>query len=67
MENYIKGKGILVGTFTEEEISKNIDYQKVEEMKLKTGLKYTNTELVKKGKQIVALKIYVCTPQDIKI
>ena len=35
MENYIKGKGILAGTFTEEEISKNIDYQKVEEMKLK--------------------------------
>lgn len=67
MENYIKGKGILVGTFNQEEISKNIDNQKVEEIKLKTGLKYTNTEFVKKGKEIVALRIYVCSLEDFKI
>lgn len=67
MDNYIKEKGILVGTFNNADIKSGRDKQEVQKKKSETGLKYTNQEFVKKGSKIVGLRIYVCTVQDFKI
>lgn len=67
MDEYIKGKGILVGTFNEADCAMGIDKTKTALAKERTGLKYTNTEYVKKKGEIVGLRIYVCTVNDFKI
>ncbi|BAG09065.1 MAG: hypothetical protein E6053_09305 [Finegoldia magna] len=67
MEKYIKKKGILVGTFTEEQLKKKIDKLEVDKAMEKYGLKYTNTELVRKGGKIVGLKVYVCNWEDVDL
>ncbi len=64
MEKYIKKKGILVGTFTEDQIKKKIDKTETYKAMEKYGLKYVNTECVHKGGQIVGLKVYVCNLED---
>ena len=66
-KNYIKNKGIFVGTFNEADIANDFDKKKIEEMKQKTGLNYTNTEIAKKGKKIVGIRIYVCNEDDFKL
>lgn len=45
-KKYIKGKGILVGTFTESDIDVKTDRKAVDKAMAETGLKYTNAELV---------------------
>lgn len=65
--NYIKGKGILVGTFNEEDIANGKDKVEVKRMTEQTGYKYTNTEFVKKNGKIVGMKVYVCDVNDFKL
>jgi hypothetical protein len=67
MKNYIKGRGILVGTFTELDLKNGRDKEAVEKKKKETGLSYTNTEFVRKNGNIVSIRIYVCTVDDIRI
>lgn len=67
MKNYIKGKGILVGTFTELDLKNGHDKEAVEKKKKETGLSYTNTEFVRKNDDAVSIRIYVCTVDDIRI
>lgn len=63
-EEYIKGKGILVGTFTESDIDARVDRKAVNKAMAETGLEYTNAELVYSDGKIVGLRIYVCTLED---
>ena len=67
MKEYIRGKGILVGTFTELDLKNGRDKEAVEKKKKETGLSYTNTEFVRKNDDTVSIRIYVCTVDDIKI
>ena len=67
MKEYIRGKGILVGTFTELDLKNGRDKETVEKKKKETGLGYTNTEFVRKNGDIVSIRIYVCTVDDIII
>lgn len=53
-------KGILVGTFNEEDLKSGRDKEEVKKAKEKHGLKYTNSELVFKGKEIVGIRLWVC-------
>lgn len=63
-EDYIKGKGIFVGEYDEDEIRAGIDEMDTGAKMKETGLSYTNTEPVKKDGRLVAMKIYVCTVED---
>lgn len=67
MQNYIKGKGILVGAFNEDDLKQSKDKAQVKKMKEETGYQYTNTEFVKKNGKIVAMKVYVCTLDDMRV
>ena len=67
MKEYIRGKGILVGTFDESDLKNGRDKETVEKKKKETGLSYTNTEFVRKNDDTVSIRIYVCTVDDIKI
>ena len=64
---YIKGKGILIGTFSEDDLNKGNDRIAIEKAKEQTGYSYTNTEYVKKNGKIVGMKIYVCSMEDFNI
>ena len=64
MDNYIKGKGIFVGTYTEKELDEEKEKIDIAKMKEKTGLKYINSEFVRKKGKVVAIKFYVCTMDD---
>ena len=55
---------IYVGKFTEEEVRKGLDKKAVEEKKVETGLKYIKTQFVKKGKQIIALKLWLMSLEE---
>lgn len=55
---------IYVGKFTEEEVRKGIDKKAVEEKKAESGLKYVKTQLVKKGKQITGLKLWLMSLEE---
>lgn len=66
-EQYIKGKGILVGTFNEEQLLKKIDKMEIDKAKEKYGLKYINSDFVYKGGQIVGMKVYVCDLEDMRL
>lgn len=61
---YIKGKGILVGTFDEEQLKKKIDKMEIAKAKEQYGLKYINNELVYKGGKIVGIRVYLCNLED---
>lgn len=66
MNIYVKGLGVLVGTFDEYELKKGIDREKIEEKKKETGLNYVNTKIVKEN-NIRKLKVWVCNANDFKI
>ena len=51
---------VFVGQFNEKDIYEGKDRIAVEDAKARTGLQYTNTKFVKKGGNIVGLKIWVC-------
>lgn len=67
MNNYIKGKGVLVGTFTEEDIENNVDWQETYKKQCETGYRYTNCEFVMNDGKIAGIKVYVCKFEDMKI
>lgn len=66
MKEYIRGKGILVGTFTELDLKNGHYKEAIEKMKKETGLNYTNTEHVYKNNDIVGIKFYVCAIEDVR-
>lgn len=65
--DYIKGKGVLVGTYTETDIANGKDKEDVKKVSEETGYKYTNTEFVKKNGKVSGIKIYVCSLEDFKL
>ena len=64
---YIKGKGILVGTYNEQDLNERKDKVDVQRVAKETGYKYTNTEFVKSKGKIVGMKVYVCNAEDFKL
>lgn len=58
---------VYVGEFSESDLDAGIDKKAVSEAMERTGLKYTNTMFVKKRGKIVALKIWVCDFDDVKV
>lgn len=64
---YIKGKGILVGCFTEQQIYNKEDKIATQNIMDTTGYKYTNTEFVKRNGKITGVKVYVCQLDDLEI
>jgi len=54
-------KGVFVGEFSEQDLANGVDEIRIREMKEKTGLKYINTEFVKRAGKIVAIKVWVCS------
>lgn len=58
---------VFVGEFTESEVANGLDKVCVADAQERTGLVYTNTQLVKKNGEIVAIKIWVCDLEDMKI
>ena len=51
---------VLVGTFNEEDLRQGRDKVEVAKAKEEHNLKYTEMKYVKKGGNIVGLKIWVC-------
>ena len=66
MKNYIKGLGILVGKFTENDLKSGKDKEIVKQKQEEYNLKYTNTKIIKES-GIRKLAIYVCNVYDFKI
>ena len=66
-KEYIKGKGILVECFNEQQINNRDDKIATQKMMDATGYKYTNTEFVKKDGKLTGLKVYVCDLDDMEI
>lgn len=64
-EKYVKGKGVLVGTFTEDQLRKKIDKMEIAKAKEKYELKYINSEFVYKDHQITGIRVYVCKLEDV--
>ena len=62
---YEKGKGYFIGTFNHEDIRKGLDKEMVSKAQKKYNLKYTNTTIIKKNKENVGLKIWVCDFDDV--
>ncbi len=67
MDGYIPGKGILVGTYSEQDLDAGKDRRDVAEMQEKTGLKYTNTMVIKDSGIPVGLRVWICTAEDCKV
>lgn len=63
---YIKGLGVFVGKFSENDLKNGIDKKAVEKKEKETGLKYTNTKIIKE-KGVTKLAIWVCNVEDFKI
>ena len=66
MKDYIRGKGILVGTFNELDLENGSYKEVVEKKKKETGLNYTNTQPVYRNNDIVGIKFYVCAIEDVR-
>lgn len=64
---YIKGKGILGGTYNENDLANGKDKIDVQRIKEETGYNYTNTEFVKSKGKVVGMRVYVCSMGDFKI
>lgn len=67
MASYIKGKGILVGTYSSKDVEEGIDRAEVRKAMLETGYQYTNQELIHKNGKVTGIKLYVCDARDMKI
>lgn len=61
---YVKGKGILIGTYDENDLKNGKDKSDVLKISRETGLKYTNTEILKSKGKIIGMKIYACKAED---
>jgi len=64
MENYIKGKGILAGEFTQEDLSNGADEKVVKKIMSDTGLTDIRVDFITEGTMITKAKVYVCTEED---
>ena len=58
---------VYVGQFSEAEVANGLDKVCVAAKQEETGLKYTNTQLVRRKGELVAIKIWVCNVEDMKI
>ena len=58
---------VYVGQFSEAEVANGFDKVCVAAKQEETGLKYTNTQLVKRNGEIVAIRIWVCDVDDMKV
>lgn len=69
MNKYIKGLGVYVGKFSEEDINAGRDRLAVQAAMDETGLKYTNTKLVwsSVNGKVIALEVYVCNVNDFRV
>ena len=56
---YITGKGILIGKFSEEQLKNKEDKELFKKVSKETGYEYANTE-IKKDKMLV----YACSLED---
>jgi len=66
MGEYEKGLGYYVGYFDLEDIKNGTDKIETKKVKDATGLKYTNTKIVKRNGIEVALQVWVCKLEDFK-
>ena len=57
---------VYVGQFDETQLKSGVDKQMVEQMKSESNgsLRYVKTKFVKKGKQIVGLKVWLMTSEE---
>lgn len=58
---------VLVGDFTEDDLKNKRDKIAVEQKMKETGLKYTNTKIIKRNGKSVALRIWVCDVETFKL
>ena len=64
---YIKGLGICIGTFDENDLKNKIDKKVLEKyQKEYPQYKYTNTKIIKEH-GIRKLAIYICNVEDFKL
>ena len=66
--NYIKGKGILVGEYSEADLDRGID--KIDLKKVQDdnpNYTYTYTEFIKRKGEIIGIRLYACNLEDLKI
>lgn len=59
-------KEVFVGDFDENDCKNGIDKIQVEQKQKETGLKYTNTKVIKKGGKTY-LRIWVCDSNTFKL
>ena len=55
---------VYIGQFNEQQLRNGEDKKLVEQKKQETGMKYTRTRIVKKGRQMVGLKIWLLTNEE---
>jgi len=55
---------LYIGQFNEQQLRNGEDKTLVAQKKQETGMKYTKTCIVKKGKQMVGLKIWLLTNEE---
>lgn len=67
MDKYIKGFGVYVGEFNEEEIKAGKDRSLVKAAKDRNSLDYINVELIKDNHSVVGMKLWVCKREDLRI
>lgn len=66
-KNYIKGKGIFIGTFDLEDVTSGKDKEIVNKFLKENNMQYVNTTCVKKNKKIIGLKVWACTLEDMEL
>lgn len=55
---------LYVGLFDDKDLATGKDKEAVAKAKEQTGLNYTKTQLVSKGKKFVGIKIWVCSVEE---
>jgi len=57
---------VLVGTFSEQDLICGTDKVAIDKAKKETGLKYTQSQFIKKKGKIVGMTVWVCTADLVK-
>ncbi len=60
-------KGVYVGEFSEADIDAGKDRAALAEAQERTGLRYSNSELVRKNGIIVALRLWACNMEEMEV
>lgn len=60
-------KGIYVGEFNAQDIDAGRDQKALAEVQERTGLRYNNTELIRRKGKIVGMKIWACSREDCEL